>query len=206
MKHMGSLLWVKRLLWTLLACILMSTAMAADKDPYAIVGDVTDALVGAARDFKADNDQAAFDKKVLMALEPVVAFDYIARVVMGDYYKGATKEQQERFAALFKANLVSTYAKGIATYADSNIKVMPAPAPVGDERRVTVDQEVSHEGETHKLSYSMAKNKTGEWKLINLVLNGINLGRSFSSQFEQLAGKNGGDIDKVIASWEAGEG
>ena len=49
---------------------------------------------------------------------------------------------------------------------------------------------------------TMAKNRnTGEWKLINVVLNGINLGKTFRSQFAQAYKQYGGNLDKVIDHW-----
>ncbi|WP_339616467.1 ABC transporter substrate-binding protein [uncultured Gilvimarinus sp.] len=186
--------------------LVASMARADGADPYQLVQGVTDKLISAAQVHNKSGDQASFDDEVMAALEPVVAFDYIARVVMGDYYDKATDKQKRAFADKFQADLVSTYAKGIATYADSSIKLVEPSKPVGDARRVTVEQQVSHEGSTHKLSYSMGKNRDGEWKLINVVLNGVNLGRSFSSQFQQLANKYGGDIDKIIGQWDASEG
>ena len=48
----------------------------------------------------------------------------------------------------------------------------------------------------------MARSKTsGDWKLINVVMDGINLGKTFRSQFEQAVQKNNGDIDMVIEKW-----
>jgi len=205
MKQFGSNTWVRYLLALGALLAICATVQAEEKTPHDIVSEVTDTLVGAAKTFKADGDQAALDATVLAALDPVVAFDYIAKVVMGDYFKRASAEQQEKFASLFKTGLLSTYAKGIATYADSDIRIVPPSEPVGDKRRVTVEQDVSHEGENHKLSYTMQKNRSGEWKLTNLVLNGVNLGRSFSSQFTQLASRHNGDIDKVIAGWDASD-
>ena len=69
--------------------------------------------------------------------------------------------------------------------------------------RHIVKQEVAIEGATHKLDYTMRKEKSGEWKLINVVLNGVNLGQSFSGQFKASLKKYNGDIDKVIANWLA---
>lgn len=201
MKKVGLMVFAQRFWLVLVLSCVSGFAQAQADDPYKIVADVTDQLVGAARQYNDDGDKATFDSKVLAALDPVVAFDYIARVVMGSYYKDASEEQREAFAETFKTGLVETYAKGIATYADSDIELQPGE--VGDERRVTVEQQVRYQGATHKLAYSMGKNREGEWKLINLVLNGANLGSSFSSQFKQLAGKYDGDIDKVIAKWDS---
>ncbi len=188
-----------------LMCLMSVAGVNAEEStPEQVVENATQALVAAAKAYAEDDNKQAFDDSVMAALDPVVAFEYIARGVMGKlYFKVATSEQREAFAETFKGVLVGTYAKGIATYANSTIVVLPSGSPLGDSRKETVVQEVSHDGATHQLSYSMGKNKEGKWKLLNVTLNGVNLGRSFGSQFSQLADKHAGDIDKVIENWNS---
>ena len=37
--------------------------------------------------------------------------------------------------------------------------------------------------------------------MLNVVINGINLGKTFRNQFTQSAQRSGGDIDQVISGW-----
>src|SRR5690606_40394183 len=74
---------VSRLVW-LATWVLVAvgfSAQARSETPHDIVSKVTDTLVSAAQSHGKNPDQEAFDATVLEALEPVVAFDYIARVV-----------------------------------------------------------------------------------------------------------------------------
>lgn len=176
---------------------------AKAEEPHQIVREATEKLFQAVKDHNGgQEDPQAYYAEVERILEPVVDFAFIARVVMGDHSKSASAEQIEKFAEVFKKGLVQSYAKGIATYIDSDIDIVPPSGDLGDKSRVTVRQNVKHEGSTHQLHYTMALSKrTGEWKLINLVLDGVNLGKSFRSQFAQAASKHDGDIDKVIATW-----
>jgi phospholipid transport system substrate-binding protein len=91
----------------------------------------------------------------------------------------------------------------MASYTDHNIVVLPPQNDVTAQRRVSVRQQVDDtSGDTHILAYTMARSKTsGDWKLINVVMDGINLGKTFRSQFEQAVQKNNGDIDIVIEKW-----
>jgi phospholipid transport system substrate-binding protein len=76
------------------------------------------------------------------------------------------------------------------------------PGSGASGNRVNVLQEVrSNEGLT-KVSYTLVRNRAGQWKMINVVLNGVNLGKTFRGQFSQ-AMQQHGDIDKVIANWSA---
>lgn len=196
---------VKALFCVVLAsCLWVYQVNANNVAPHQIVEDATSALVKAANQYELDAKKGEFNKQVMAALDPIVAFDYIARGVMGKkHYKLATPDQRQAFTNIFKTELVTTYGNGIATYAKSKIVVIPPKNPIGESRKTTVVQEVTHEGSTHKLSYTMGKNKKGVWKLLNVVLNGVNLGRSFNSQFKQLAEKHEDDLDKVIELWDA---
>ena len=41
----------------------------------------------------------------------------------------------------------------------------------------------------------------GQWKLRNVVINGINIGLQFRSQFQASMSKNKNNLDEVIAGW-----
>lgn len=179
-------------------------ALAESQDPKVLVEQVTEELLSTAKKYSGgDAQQEAFFTEVETILERVVDFRYIARAVMGkDAFSKATAEQRAQFAEAFKSGLVRSYAKGIAGYANSDIKVVSATINPQDARRAVVRQEVSYEGNIHQLTYTM-RQQNDEWKLINVILNGVNLGQSFSSQFSAAMQKEGGDIDKVIAGWLA---
>lgn len=71
------------------------------------------------------------------------------------------------------------------------------------KRKVSVKQEIRSVDGNYPLEYSMGLSKSGQWKVINVIINGINLGKTFRNQFVQAAQKNGGDIDAVIAGWDS---
>ncbi len=175
-------------------------ASAADNGPQAIVEQATTDMLAIVKKHNAATKKTdAYYADVQKTLEAVVDFPFIAKAVMRKSGKAATPEQTEKFITVFKNGLIKTYAKGIANYADSEIKTLPVTL-AADARRVSVDQEVNDKGNTHKLSYTL-KLDAGQWKLINVTLNGVNLGDSFTSQFDQAMIKNDKDIDKVIATW-----
>ena len=185
---------------TLIAAPLVS---AADKSPQALVEQTTAELFATVKKHSSESKKTdAYYAEIEKTLDAVVDFPFIAKAVMRKSAKNATPEQVEKFTAVFKNGLIKTYAKGIANYADSTVKTLPVKMPEG-AKRVSVNQDVSDKGETHKLSYTMRLDNSGDWKLINVVLNGVNLGDSFTSQFDQAMIKNGNDVDKVIATWLA---
>ncbi len=190
-------------------CALLLTAWApfagAAQDPYTVIEGVSENLLGVIRSNAQymDSDPQRYYSAVEGVLTPVVDFDFIARGVMGRYAKQATAAQRSLFSSAFRRDLVATFARGVATFGDMDVKVVnPGSAPSGN--RVNVLQEVrSKEGIT-KVSYTLVRNRAGQWKLINVILNGVNLGKTFRSQFVQSM-QTHGDIDKVITNWSATE-
>lgn len=187
--------------------VLLTATGAWAQTPHDVVRGVTTQLmaeVEANRQY-LDTDPDKYYAAVGGVLEPVVDFKFIAMSVMGPYSKKAAPEQKDQFIEAFKGGLINTYAKGMAGFGDLDIVVLPPEGDIAGQRRVSVVQEVrGDDGGVNRISYTMGKNREGEWKLINVVLNGINLGKTFRSQFMQ-AMKKQGDLNQVITEWAAAD-
>lgn len=200
----GLVQWVKVAVCALLVSAWAPFASAA-QNPYTMIEGVSQNLLSVIRANAQHmtSDPQRYYSSVESVLTPVVDFDFIARGVMGRYAKQATAAQRSRFSSAFRRDLVATFARGVASFGDMDVKVVnPGSTPGGN--RVNVLQEVrSKEGIT-KVSYTLVRNRAGQWKLINVILNGVNLGKTFRSQFAQSM-QTHGDIDKVIANWSAAD-
>jgi len=187
-----------------LCSVLCAPFASAAAEPEQVVEQVAQELFGLVKAKNAANTaDEAYYKQVEGVLDGVVNFQFIAGAVMGkDVFAKASPAQRGEFLKVFRSGLVKSYAKGIAGYADSEIKLLGVVKDPKNANRVVVKQEVSKEGTSHKLDYTMVQGKDG-WKLINVVLNGVNLGQSFSGQFKAAYKKQNGDINKVVANWLA---
>jgi phospholipid transport system substrate-binding protein len=173
-------------------------------EPHRVVQDITSRLLFIINDGKLDPvvSPDKFYNSAAAILEPVVAFDYIAKGVMGNYADQVTPEQQQRFTETFKKSLVNTYSKGIAGFSDSvNITILQPEVETTGQRKASVIQKVFSRGTTTYVSYTMAQNREEQWKIVNVVLNGVNLGKTFRGQFAQAAQNNQGNVIKVIDEW-----
>lgn len=179
----------------------------ADKEntAHSVVEQVTVNLTTVVKNERdlLDTDPETYFSRVKSVLEPVVDFAFIARNVMGPYWETASEAQRQEFVETFKNGLVETYAKGMANYVDLDIRILPPAKDAENKRRVGVVQEITGPDGTNRVSYTMALNRDGKWKLINMVLNGVNLGKTFRNQFAQAAKQNEGDLDAVISNWSA---
>ena len=142
-----------------------------------------------------------FIKAISFALQPLVDFKRISRNVMGRYYKDANKEQIEKFNKVFKASLLETYSKTLAEFKDEEILVSSEvkKSPKGNKEKVSL--KIVTSTKVYPATYDMYLNKQGQWKLINIVINGVNLGLTFRNQFYSLMEKEGNNLDVVIERW-----
>ena len=148
-----------------------------------------------------EEDSELFIQEISNAFSPIVDFQRIARNVMGKYYKVSTPSQRDRFSEAFRGSLLNTYSKTLIEFKDEEIIVLPPKNKSNSPNKVKVDIEIVTSSKSYPGVYSMYLDKNNEWKIINIVVNGINLGLTFRSQFYSLMEKNNNDISTVIDKW-----
>ena len=193
---------------SLASVLAMASSSASEdgaSDPYQQIEQVTVELLETIATHKSgypESEKAYFDSLENL-LRDRIDFAFIARNVMGVYHKQATPEQRARFATTFRSGLVETYGRGLIGYENQEIVLVKAGEVAEGQRRLTVKQEIRSADTVYPLEYSMARKKTGQWMVVNVVINGINLGKTFRNQFVQSAQRAGGDIDQVINGWSS---
>ena len=57
----------------------------------------------------------------------------------------------------------------------------------------------------YPISYKLRKNDQN-WMIINIIVNGVNLGLTFRNQFQALANNNNGNINLTLEGWVSDAG
>lgn len=167
-------------------------------------------LISEGQAYAKDNPER-FYAEVESLLRPLVDFPRFARNVMGPYYKQANAEQRKRFSDSFKWSLVRTYALALTEFRDGEVNVLPPRKPPRDPDKVNVTQEIKYEGKPYIVVYRMTRDKSRLWRMQNLVVEGVNIGLNYKTQFAAAMKdpQYGGDLDAVIEAWsdfiEAGD-
>ena len=144
-----------------------------------------------------------FTKLISDAFSPIVDFKRIARNVMGKYSKQASSEQMQAFSEAFENSLLNTYSSTLVEFKDEKINVLSPDTPQISKKKTRVNIEIVTSSSTYPGRYSMYLDKEGNWKIINIEVNGMNLGKIFRNKFYSLMEKNQEDIDLVIEKWVA---
>lgn len=135
-------------------------------------------------------------------LADLVDFKRITRLVMAEHFDKASREQKYAFLEVFKSSLINTYASGLTLYDGQNIRVLPLQEDDIQGGNARVQMEIATDsGQVIPVFYSLFRDDDGGWKVQNVIVNGLNLGKTFRSQFDQSMAQYQGDIDQVIANW-----
>ncbi len=146
-------------------------------------------------------DPELFKDKISMIFEPMVDFRRVGASVMGKkYYLASSKSQRLEFIQAFKNSLLDTYTSTLAQWGDQRI-VTVFPEVFENKQTEDVHQNLITASNIYPITYKVRKNKNGEWLIINIIVNGVNLGLTFRNQFQALAKEHNENIDEIIKHW-----
>jgi phospholipid transport system substrate-binding protein len=200
-----------------ITCMLLMTAAArAAEAPAMTAEEAVDAyitkLLADMESIKPlyETDKEAYFKAVEEALSEFVDFREVARGVMAKYGQGpngATPEQLQRFADVFRASLVDFYGSALANYGGAKFGIVPIDTPPTDPENATnVRMNIlADDGSRFEVQYTMFLNPDRVWKLKNLYIEGVNLRRQYFAQFDSMMMSNNYDIDRVIDTWNVSQ-
>jgi len=198
----------------------VSQAPTEESSPtaYQVVNTITAQLLILIDDAKqyVDEDEERFFTELDVLLRPFIDFRSFARAVMGrhasskkmasltDAQSAELNTQIDRFSEIFLSALIQTYGKGLLAFDGEEIEVVPpvANADKPQSKKVVVKQLIYGDRKTpYEVQYSMRMDSEGSWRLRNMVVESINLGKIYRNQFDNAFKVYEGDIDRVIDGW-----
>ncbi len=146
-------------------------------------------------------DPELFKDKINEVFEPMVDFRRVGASVMGKkYYLAASASQRLQFIQSFKTSLLDTYSSTLAQWGDQKI-ITIFPEVSEFKRTEDVQQNLITSSNIYPITYKVRKDKNGNWLIINIIVNGVNLGLTFRNQFQALAKEHNENIDEIIEHW-----
>ena len=194
---------LRRGLLVLLAALPLMANAAPGQSAHDLIQDTTNRMLA---DLQANKEKYKQDPQDFYAalnniVGPVVDAEGISKSIMTvKYSRKATPEQMQRFQENFKRGLFQFYGNALLEYNNQGITVDPAKDESGDRTSVNMTVKGSN-GAIYPVQYTLEK-ISGEWKLRNVIINGINIGKLFRDQFADAMQRNGNDLDKTIDGWD----
>ena len=199
------MLYIKRNLLVLFLFLSFPIFSDINKNPFKLIDIKSQEMVVV---LTKDNElfktnPELFKNKIKDIFEPLIDFNRVSAVVMGKkYYISATTEERAQFIEVFKISLLDTYAETLAQWGDAEIITDFSY----DEKRnkiVSVKQNLLTTNNVYPIIYKLREYKDGTYKIVNIIINGINLGQTFHNQFQALAIEKDENISLIISEWKS---
>ena len=188
---------------------LCSFEIKAEENPYIYIDTNAQLMVETLKNNKQlfADDRDLFEDKIKEIFEPMIDFRLIAASVMGKkYYFKATKDERVEFIEIFKDSLLDTYAETLAQWEDQVIETIFVEYDNEKAlKSIEVKQELNTGDSIYPILYKLRKTENG-WAIINIIINGVNLGLTFRNQFRALADEHDENVTLTIKNWVSDAG
>ncbi len=147
-------------------------------------------------------ERNAYRSAIAEVLDSELDLRRITRGIMGSYFKGATSKQRRAFYSKLRSDFIDYCAAGLIKV-DFKGLTKPKIVAVDDKDKNSVKLEVrTRSGRTVPVLVSLSrKKKENHYRIVNIVVAGINVGVMLRHQFTASYLLSGGNIDKVISEW-----
>ena len=182
---------VRRLLvGAVMALFVAGAAAAAADSPRGVVEDLTNAVMNVLGDKATSTDVKR--QRIEDLVYRNVDFDTVARLILARSWQDFSDAQKQQFTDEFKKHLSVTYGKSVDNYKNERVLI------VGDREEArgdwTVQTKIVRGGPDDILvDYRLRKDKSGAWKIIDVIIERVSLISSFRSQIQEAMNRGGAD-------------
>lgn len=185
------------LLLVLVPLLLSGNLWAAQDEASALVKQTADRMLSTlqARRAEVDRNPSLIYGMIEDIVGPHFDFQRIAQGAVGQYWRQASPDQQNKLVNGFKQVLIRTYARSLLSYSGQEIHYSPSK-PSSRPSMVTVPTEVREPGASPiPVDYRMYNNGSG-WKVYDVVINNASLVGNYRNSFANEIRQSG--IDGLI--------
>jgi phospholipid transport system substrate-binding protein len=190
---------VQLLLPVLLLALVPSTSVVAEDDP-AITDEPRKMIDETAKQILAvlsNKDESAAERVARVELIAFEVFDFttISKLVLARNWRKLDKAKRAEFVREFKRHLSRTYGARLERYDQERFEVTGAQLePRNDVSVMTMV--IGGQFDSARVSYRL-RNRSGRWRIIDVVIEGVSMVSNFRSQFAEVL--NSGSIEDLLA-------
>lgn len=192
-----------------ICALLMSTAWStavwsADEEPEQLMRDVTERII---KQFEAKptlrNDSPGLIALIEKEVFPHVDFPYTSRMILGRSWSDASEPQRNQFTKEMQKLLACTYTTAFAAYDGQKVEYQQT-SWTEDRLEVEIRSRITQDATPAiPVNYRLHKAES-DWKLYDLVVEGVSLVANYRSTFRQQL--QGQDLDGLIKDLTARSG
>jgi phospholipid transport system substrate-binding protein len=133
------------------------------------------------------------EQKLIQLFENSVDTGWIAKFVMGQYWRDMEEETQEKYKKLYHKYLLQSYVPEFKEYTDEKLKFLGSEKEFEKEYIVKTEI-VSPKGQVYRVDYKIREDDQGNYKIFDIVAEGISLITTHRSEFGSIVSRKGSDF------------
>ena len=180
--------------------MLSSFAVAATiEDPQRIVRNTGDRVLAEVTERRAEleADPSLIYPLVEDTVVPHFDFRRMSQAALGRFWRKADEAQKQAVTDEFRLLLVRTYATALLGYSGQTIQYLPVQFRQGQKKVMVPTRVAAPDAPSIPVNYRL-RLKDQEWKVYDVVIDGVSLITNYRSQFTAEVRRGG--IDGLISS------
>jgi len=185
------------LLVSLVSFAGVSSSLAAST-PMALVQSGTDRALQIIRSAQSGAAPTLRERRaeILKIVDEYFDFQEMARRALGRPWKDQPPQKQQEFADLFKQLLFNNYAGRVETYTGTNEQIAYDEQKIEGEYALVKTRVLNYKNTNVQLDYRL-KLINGQWKVYDVVIEGVSLVENYRGQFNSIL--TGKSFDNLLA-------
>jgi phospholipid transport system substrate-binding protein len=172
-----------------LALALLTAPSAAQSTPSQVIDTLSNQVLAVLRDTSLQTDVRR--TKIEEIIYRYVDFETLSRLVMARNWTRLSDRQKSEFKTEFKKHLSHTYGDNIDNYRNESVAILAErPEKRGD---VTVKSKIIRGGSDDILVDYRLRKREENWRIIDVVIEGVSLVANFRSQFQEIMTSGGAE-------------
>ncbi len=172
------------LMWVAVA----SPAMADDAGAKQFVDGVASSVLQVVKAGGSKDEQQA---KLLAIVDKNIDIDFVAKFVLGKYWRDATPQQQQDYLAAYRPFLKKNYVSRLTKYSGQTY-TLGTPHAGSDGDTVVPMEIVDPQGQNVSMLYTVTQGSNG-YRISDIVVEGVSLLSTQRSEFNSIAQSKGLD-------------
>lgn len=177
----------------LLAGLVGQTAPAAAQTPSQVVDALASRVVAVLKNGALDTQQKRSEIQTIAY--GAIDFPTLSKLVLARNWPKFSPAQRDEFEEAFKQHLSMTYGRNVDSYKNEKVEILGERPEVRDD--VTVLTKIVRGGGDDVLVDYRLRQRDGQWKIIDVIIEGVSLVSNFRAQFQDIV-SNGGP-DRLLA-------
>jgi len=180
----------KRASETLAALGLLAGVALGQSTPAQVVDSLASQVIGVLKDAALDSDQKR--TRIEAIADEAIDFQTLSKLVVARNWAKFSPPQRQEFEREFRRHLSVTYGRNVDSYKNEKVQILGERVEVRGD--VTVHSKLLRGGgsEDVLVDYRL-RQRDGQWKIIDVIVEGVSLVSNFRSQFQDIVAQGGPD-------------